>query len=369
MKKKVVVPRPAVEGMTPLVTEWPDLTSAELCQRLGRESVHKLSFNESPYGPSPMAVEAMRDAACRVNVYSDMEAKDLRRKIAARFGLGLDQVFVGNGGDEAIGLLVSAFVSSGDEVLMPWPTFGQYAASTILMDGVPVKISVRRTDQKADLTSMLAAITDRTKMIFLCNPNNPTGVAVYGNELRSFLRSVPSHVLVCLDEAYAEFATDPDFVSGIDLQREFPNVAVIRTFSKIYGLAGIRVGYGVATAEIIENVQRVRSPFNVNSLAQIGAMAALDDAEFIRSVAKKNADQRQWLTERLQELDWKVIPSQTNFLFADTGRDAVAIAEAARAEGFVFRAAAWGYPTFLRISLGTPEQNKALAEVLKKIKG
>ena len=367
MKQKVIAPRTAVEAMTPLVTEWPDLTQAELCGRLGRESIHKLSFNESPYGPSPKAVEAMREAACRVNCYSDMEAKDLRRKIAGQFGLKLDRVFVANGGDEAISLLAAAYVSPGDEALMPWPTFGQYAASTTLMDGVPVRVPVRQEDQKVNLAAIQSAITDRTKLIFLCNPNNPTGIAVYGEELRNFLQSVPSRILVCLDEAYAEFVTDTAFVSGIDLQQEFPNLAVIRTFSKIYGLAGIRVGYGIAAPEIVENVQRVRSPFNVNSLAQSGAMAAMDDVSFVRAVAEKNADQRQWLTEQLQQLGWKVFPSQTNFLFVDTGRDAAAIAEAARAEGFVFRAAAWGYPTFLRISLGTPEQNIALAETLKKI--
>lgn len=366
MEKKVT-PRPVVGNMTPLIPELSDLTPDELCERLGRKSIHKLSFNESPYGPSPKAVKAIQDAACRVNVYSDMEGKELRRKIAEKHGQKMENVFISNGGDEAINLLVGAFVSPRDEVLMPWPTFGQYAAATTLMDGVAVKIPVRQADQKVDFDAMLAAITQRTKAIFLCNPNNPTSVAAKRDELRRFIAATPPHVLVCIDEAYAEYATDLDYASGIGLLSDFSHVAVIRTFSKIYGLAGIRVGYGIAGAAIVEQVQRVRAPFNVNSLAQSGALAALNDTEFIHGVRRNNATQRRWLSEQLEKLGWRVFPSQTNFLFVDTGCDASAITASARSEGFVFRAGAWeGYPTFLRISLGSAEQNAALVEIFRK---
>ena len=367
MQKKNVTPRPVVEKIKQVVPGWAERTPVELRRLLDRESVAKMSFNESPYGPSPKAVEAMREAACRTHLYHDMEAKDLRRKIAGRFELAMDNVFVGNGGDEAIALLVNAFVSPGDEVVMPWPTFGQYAAATTIMDGAPIKVPVRSDDLKADLPAMLAAITTRTKIVFLCNPNNPTGVAVDGDDLHAFLQAVPSHVLVGIDEAYADFVAEPAFVSGIELLQEFPNVVVIRTFSKIYGLAGMRVGYGLARPEIVEMIQRVRPLFNVNNLAQEGAMAALDDADFLAMAAQRNAAEREWLTEQLCSLGWKVVPSQTNFLFVDTGRDAAAIADAARAEGIVIRAGGgWGYPTFLRISLGTQAQNTALLAVLKK---
>ena len=302
------------------------------------------------------------------HLYHDMEAKELRQKIAARFQLATGNVFVGNGGDEAIALVVNAFVSPGDEVIMPWPTFGQYAAATTIMDGVPVKVPVRTEDLKADLAAMLAAITARTKILFLCNPNNPTGVAVNGDELRKFLTVVPSHILVGLDEAYAEYVTDSSFVSGIDLLADFPNVVVVRTFSKIYGLAGMRVGYGIARPEIVDMIQRVRHLFNVNNLAQAGAMAALEDVEFIRLAAKSNETERQWLAGQLAGLGWKVVPSQTNFLFVNTGRDAAEIAEKARADGFIIRSGgAWGFPAYLRISLGTHEQNASLVAVLKKL--
>ena len=368
MNKRQVAPRTVVETIKPYSPGWPDRTPAELCRLLERDEVAKLSFNESPYGPSPRAVQAMQQAACQVHLYYDMEAKALRQKIADHNGVAMENVYIGNGGDEAIALLVNAFVAPGDEVVLPWPTFGQYANASTIMDGTPVKVPVRKDDLRADLPAMLAAITSRTKIVFLCNPNNPTGVAVGGEELRAFLAAIPSHVLVGLDEAYIDYVDDAGFVSGVSLLAEFPNVVTIRTFSKVYGLAGMRVGYGIGQQEVVTMVQRVRPLFNVNTLAQFGAMAALDDAEFVEMSVRQNAVQRQWLSQRLTEMGWRVLPSQTNFVFVDTGVDAAPLADAARAAGFIIRAGAgWGYPSFLRISLGTPEQNAALVEVLKKV--
>jgi histidinol-phosphate aminotransferase len=366
MKMKKATPRPVVETIKPYAPGWSDHTPAELCRLLQRDSVAKLSFNESPYGPSPKAVVAMQEAACQVHLYHDMEAKELRQKIADRHGVTVDSIYIGNGGDEAIALLVNAFVSPGDEVIMPWPTFGQYANATTIMDGIPVKVPVRSEDLKADLEAMIAAVTPHTKIIFLCNPNNPTGVPVDGAELREFLDSVPSHILVGVDEAYFEFVQDPSFVSGVELLREYPNLVTIRTFSKIYGLAGMRVGYGIAHPDIAPLIQRVRPLFNVNTLAQVGALAALDDTEFVEMAKAKNAAERDYLTGQLTEMGWRVIPSQTNFIFVDTGREAALLADAARSAGIIIRAGGgWGYPTYLRISLGTHEQNEALVEVLK----
>ncbi len=367
MIKRQVAPRTVVETIKPYSPGWPDRTPAELCRLLERGEVAKLSFNESPYGPSPLAIRAMQEAASQVHLYYDMEAKALRQKIADRSGVGLGNVYIGNGGDEAIALLVNAFVEPGDEVVLPWPTFGQYANAATIMDGVPVKVPVRCDDLRADLPAMLAAITPRTKIIFLCNPNNPTGVVVSGDELRAFLAAIPSHVLVGLDEAYIDYVADDTFVSGLSLLGEFPNVVTIRTFSKVYGLAGMRVGYAIGHSDVVSLVQRVRPLFNVNTLAQIGAMAALDDAEFIGASVRQNAAQRQWLSEKLTDLGWRVLPSQTNFVFVDTGREAAPLADAARAAGIIIRAGAgWGYPSFLRISLGTSQQNAALVAVLKK---
>ena len=368
MIKRQVTPRTVVETIKPYMPGWPDRTPAELCQLLARDEVAKLSFNESPYGPSPMAVQAMQQAACQVHLYFDMEAKELRQKIAEKHSVSMDHVYIGNGGDEAIALLVNAFVSPGDEVIMPWPTFGQYANATTIMDGIPVKVPVRSDDLRADLAAMLAAVTERTKIIFLCNPNNPTGVTVTGKALREFVAAIPSHIIVGLDEAYYDYVEAPDFLSGLALLAEYPNVAVIRTFSKIYGLAGMRVGYAIANPDIVTLVQRVRPLFNVNTLAQFGAMAALDDLEFVRVSAERNATERAWISQQLTKLGWRVFPSQTNFVFVDTGREAAPLADAARQAGIIIRAGAgWGYPTFLRISLGTHEQNAALVDILKNV--
>ena len=368
MIKRQVTPRTVVETIKPYMPGWPDRTPVELCQLLARDEVAKLSFNESPYGPSPMAVQAMQQAACQVHLYFDMEAKELRQKIAEKHSVSMDHVYIGNGGDEAIALLVNAFVSPGDEVIMPWPTFGQYANATTIMDGIPVKVPVRSDDLRADLPAMLAAVTERTKIIFLCNPNNPTGVTVTGKALREFVAAIPSHIIVGLDEAYYDYVEAPDFLSGLALLAEFPNVAVIRTFSKIYGLAGTRVGYAIANPDIVTLVQRVRPLFNVNTLAQFGAMAALDDREFVRFSAERNAAERAWISQQLTKLGWRVFPSQTNFVFVDTGREAAPLADAARQAGIIIRAGAgWGYPTFLRISLGTHEQNAALVDILKNV--
>ena len=368
MTGKKVAPRAVVGSIQPFCPGIPDLTADEICRELCRDEVVKLSFNESPYGPSPKAVSAMCAGAARTHLYHDSEAKDLRGKIADHFGLTPDHVFIGSGGDEAIALLVNAFVSPGDEVIVPWPTFGQYGKATTIMDGVTVRVPIRPTDLAADLEAMIAAVTPKTKIIFLCNPNNPTGVLIRANELRGFLTCIPPNVLVGLDEAYAEFVADPDFLSGITLTEEFPNVAVIRTFSKIYGLAGMRIGYTIAHPDIVAMAQRVRPLFNVNTLAQLGAVAALDDQEFVSASAKRNAEERTKLTAALQGLGWRVIPSETNFIFVDTGKDAQAVAAAAKADGYIIRPGApWGFPSFIRISLGTPEQNDRMIEILKSV--
>ncbi|NMC32209.1 MAG: histidinol-phosphate transaminase [Veillonellaceae bacterium] len=365
MLNKEARPRPIVTAINPYEPGWADRTPMELCHLLNRDSVSKLSFNESPYGPSPKAVAAMQAAAGEVHRYHDMEAKELRQKIANHHSVAVDCVYIGSGGDETISLLVNAYVSPGDEVVIPWPTFGQYLNAATIMDGITVKVPVRQDDLKADLDGMLAALTPRTKIIFLCNPNNPTGVPVNGPDLRTFLRAVPENILVGLDEAYAEFVTDPSFVSGIQCMAEFSNVVVIRTFSKIYGLAGMRVGYGIARPEIVNMIQRVRPLFNVNNLAQFGAMAALDDHEHLDRVKADNTQERIWLGAQLAALGIRVVPSQTNFLFVDTGLESQPLVDAARNAGFIIKSGAgWGFPTFLRISLGTHEQNEGLLAVL-----
>ncbi|EGO64372.1 histidinol-phosphate transaminase [Acetonema longum] len=361
-----IEPRSVVKELHAFHPAMPDRTRSELRQMLGREEIVKLSFNESPYGPSPKAVAAIQAAAGQIHCYPDAEGKTLRTQIASFYTLEADMVYLGNGGDETITLVTQGFLSPGEEAIIPQPTFEQYAFAARLAGGIPVRVG-RGSDMRTDLPGMLAAVTPRTKMIFLCNPNNPTGMLIRGAELRSFLRQVPEHVMVVLDEAYGEFVTDPAFVSGIQLLAEFPNVLTIRTFSKVYGLAGLRLGYGIARAETVSLLQRVRSPFNVNCLVLAAAISALDDTDFVASVARRNSLERERLTREFTVLGFKVYPSQTNFLFVDLGFDSTGLCGSLARDGIIIRpGTGWQLPTFVRISIGSSEQNSLLLAAVKK---
>jgi histidinol-phosphate aminotransferase len=276
-------------------------------------------------------------------------------------------VFLASGADEAISLLTLGFLNPEEAVIVPQPTFCQYAAAATLAGGMPAAVAVL-PDLTTDFIGMLAAITSATKVIFVCNPNNPTGIVEGEARLRSFLSQVPSHILVVLDEAYAEYVSRPDFVSGISLLTEFSNILVIRTFSKLYRLAGLRLGYGIANEKIVSVIERVRNPFNVNSLALAAAEAALDDREFRQQVVRKNRQQRERLTREFATLGFTVYPSETNFLFVDTHTDSEKLCKALIAEGIIIRSGlGWGRPSFARISIGSQEQNDRLLACLQRI--
>lgn len=347
----------SMRGFTPGL---PDKTLPELRRSLGIEQVDKLSFNESPYGASPLAVAAIQRAAEYVHRYHDPEGKILKGKLAALYGVDPSMTYLGSGADEAVSLLMQAFLNPGEEVIMQKPTFGQYASATTLAGGIPVRVPVR-ADLTTDFMGMLAAITEATKMIFVCNPNNPTGLAEGKDALQAFLQQVPDRILVVLDEAYAEFVSRVDYVSGIALLNEFSNLVVVRTFSKVYGLAGLRLGYGIANRELVDVVNRVRNPFNVNCLALAAAEAALDDSAFCQQAIQDNQQQRQRLTEAFTALGWKVFPSETNFLFVDTHTDSVALCQDLAAQGILIRPGhGWERPSFVRVSVGSKEQNDRL---------
>lgn len=361
-----IEPRSVVKELHAFHPAMPDRTRSELRQMLGREEIVKLSFNESPYGPSPKAVAAIQAAAGQIHCYPDAEGKALRTQIASFYNLKADMVYLGNGGDETITLIAQGFLSPGEEAIIPQPTFEQYAFAARLAGGIPVRVGLG-PDMRTDLPGMLAAITPRTKVIFLCNPNNPTGLLIGKQELRDFLRQAPGHVLVVLDEAYGEFVTDPQFVSGIKLLDEFPNILTIRTFSKVYGLAGLRLGYGIARPEIISLLQRVRSPFNVNCLVLAAATAALDDTDFAASVVRRNSQERERLTREFAALGFTVYPSQTNFLFVNLGFDSTGLCGSLARDGIIIRSGTgWQLPAFVRVSIGSPEQNSLLLAAMKK---
>ncbi len=328
----------------------------------------KLSSNENPLGPSPKALAALRAAVDQVHRYPDSASLALRQALAARAGLGVEHVTCSNGSDELVLLLCLAFLEPGDEALMAEGTFISYLLRTLELGARPLRVPLQAYTH--DLAAMAEAITPRTRLIFVCNPNNPTGTAVGVDAVRAFLARVPDDVLVVMDEAYVEFATRPDYPDLLpELRDGRTNLVLLRTFAKIYGLAGLRLGYAYGHPELIAYMERVRPTFNVNLLAQIAGIAALDDREHVaRSRAHADASRRFFMAE-LQALGLAPIPSETNFVACAVGDDG-AVSDALRDQGYtVTPLAGWGLPGLIRVSFGTEAQNQGFIAALRTVLG
>ena len=336
----------------------------ELQRELGLARVIKLASNENPLGPSPKALAVLADAAKTLHRYPDGGAFRLRTALADRWKVSLDQVILGNGSDEIIGLLARAFLSPGDEAVMADNTFVIYKMEVTAAHGVPVIVPLK--DGRHDLTAMAKAITPRTKLLFVCNPNNPTGTMVSATEMDALMAKVPAHAIVVLDEAYCEYARDPHFPDGLGHVRREHNVIVLRTFSKIYGLAGLRIGYGVTTAEIAGYLNRVRPPFNTNSLAQRAALAALGDEEHVAKSRALNQTEMAGVRAGLIALGLQPLPSEANFLYFDAGRDGRIVFEALLREGVIVRHIEGNH---VRVTIGLPEENRQFLQALKQVLG
>lgn len=362
--------RQALTGIKPYV---PGKPIEEVQREFGLTDVIKLASNENPFGPSPAAVEALKNSLTSVNLYPDGSHYQLRQELAEFHGLDADCFIVGNGSDEVLKLLAETFISEGDEGIMADPSFSEYDFAVTLMGGKMVKVPVDE-NFGLDLQAMAGAINDRTKLIFLCNPNNPTGTIVSGQEIEAFLEKVPENIVVVFDEAYYEYVEDSGYRSGLEFLKEGrKNVIVLRTFSKIYGLSGLRVGYGMAQPDLIQWVNRAREPFNVNSLAQLGARAALKDTEYVTKSGRLNREGREYIYREFQTRGIKYVPSHSNFIFADVGVDSKALFASMLKKGVIIRTGdIFGYPTFIRVTVGTPEENKrfiaALDESLKELR-
>lgn len=331
------------------------------------DEVLRLASNENQLGPAPKAQEAMERALLDGHLYPDASTTALREKLAELYKVQPEQVMTGNGADNVISLVISAYINEGDEVLYCSPTFPAYRSSTLLMGGTPVEIPLK-DGVTFDLDSLQAKITDKTKLIFICNPNNPTGTVVEAERLKQFVKEVPDYVTVVLDEAYIEYVKDESYVTGIDFFHEGYNVITIRTFSKFYSLAGLRVGYAIASEAILEPVLRLREPFACNRIAVAGAMATLDDTTFTKEHFNMNEAGKQFLTKAMNKLDFVVTPSATNFLFVDVKRNANQLFEDLLQRGIIVRpCTGWGYDEHIRVSIGTKEQNDLLINTLKAI--
>ncbi len=354
--------RPAVFRIPPYV---PGKPIEEVQRELGLTDVIKLASNENPLGPSPKALAALAAGAAGVALYPDAGAVLLREALAARIGFDPAQIIVGNGSDEIIRLAAEALLGPHDEAVICEPTFGEYLYAVRLLGATPVLV---RAEQGQDLRAVAAAVTPRTRMVFVCNPNNPTGTIVNRTDLAAFLAGLPSGILVVYDAAYREYAADPEYADGYEFLRQGAPILVLRTFSKVYGLAGLRVGYGVGPADLVALLYRVKEPFNVNLLAQKAALAALDDAAHVAESVAKNAEGRERLYRGLARLRLGYLPSLANFVLVDLGREAQGVYEALLRRGVIVRpASVFGFPQRIRVTVGTGAQIDRFLAALEEV--
>lgn len=357
--------QPGVQKLSPYVPGKPvDELAREL--NLDPDTIVKLASNENPLGPSPKAVEAIKAQLDELTRYPDGNGFALKQKLAERCGVTISQVTLGNGSNDILELVARAYLAPGLNAVFSEHAFAVYPIATQAVGAQAIAVPARHWGH--DLPAMLAAIDENTRVVFIANPNNPTGTWFGADELDEFLAAIPERVLVVLDEAYIEYAGDGDLPDGLKYLASHPNLLVSRTFSKAYGLAALRVGYAICSAQIADVLNRVRQPFNVNSLALAAACAALDDEDFLARSRACNAAGMRQLEAGFRQLGLDWIPSRGNFIAVDFGRDAAPINQALLQDGVIVRpVTGYGMPTFLRVSIGTEAENARFLDVLSKV--
>jgi histidinol-phosphate aminotransferase len=340
----------------------------ELERELGLTDAIKLASNENPLGPSPRALAAIRDALATLHRYPDSHAYYLKEDLARHLGLVPQQLILGNGSDEVLDLLVRALVGPGGEVVSTTHTFLMYGLITQAVGGffrpVPLK------EMRVDLPAVARAVTSQTRLIIVNNPNNPTGTAFRRQEWEDFLAAIPSTATVVLDEAYIDFADDPDVPTCLDYLSEDRPLVGLRTFSKAYGLAGLRIGYGFGPSELMDYLNRLRMPFNVNRLAQVAARAALQDAAFVTQTREMVLAGKDLIYRGLERLGLTFIPTQANFVLIRVPRPGQEVYQAMLRQGVIIRAMdSYGFPDHIRVNMGRPDENRRFLEALEKVLG
>jgi histidinol-phosphate aminotransferase len=331
----------------------------------GEEGLVRLSANENPLGPSTKALDAISAVLKDINRYPNGAGEGLKEKLGRQWEIFPDHIILGNGSNEIFELAARTFLQHGDEVLLAEPTFAYYRIAA-QAQGARV-VSVAHRDFKIDLAGIARQVTSKTKLIFLSNPNNPTGTIFTRSELDDFLHRLPSHVVVIMDEAYGEYVTAPDYPRPQEYQDGERWIITTRTFSKFYGLAGLRIGYGMARKGLIEQMEKVRQPFSVNLLAQRAAEAALEDADHREATALLNTEGMNYLCSELGRLGISFVPSEANFVLVHFGTHAPRVLEALLQEGIVVRGmAGYGLGEYLRITIGLPEENTKLVKALEQ---
>ncbi|MFQ5441181.1 MAG: histidinol-phosphate transaminase [Thermodesulfobacteriota bacterium] len=359
-KTNLVVP----EHIRSIVPYPPGKPLAELERELGISGSIKLASNENPLGPSPKAVEALRGELGGLNRYPDGSCYYLKRKLSERLDVDPEWIVPGNGSNEVIELLVRAFLPYGAEAVMGEPSFAVYPLAVKAAGGLSVRVPLK--DMRHDLEAMSRAINERTRIVFIANPNNPTGTIVSAGQLDAFMERVPEGVIVCIDEAYYEYVQSGDFPDSLKYIREGRPVILLRTFSKIYGLSGLRVGYGVARPEITDFLNRVRQPFNVNSLAQSAALSALDDTEHIRKSVENNKSGLDYLFTEIKAMGLGAVPTEANFFLIKVGEGKKVYERLLRLGVIVRPMGSYGLDEYIRVTVGLPEENKRFVTALRE---
>jgi len=356
--------RPHISKLKPY---QPGKPVEELERELGISGAIKIASNENPHGPSPKALAAMREKLDEMNRYPDGAAWELREKLAERFAVDAGQLVFGCGADEVLELLAKSFLAPGDEVVYAWPSFAMYPVVVAGMGATGVQVPLN-DDLVHDLPAMSRAVTARTKMVVLCNPNNPTGTSFGRDAFDAFVASLPGEVVLVVDEVYIEFAAREDFPDTLSLLASRPGTISLRSFSKLYGLAGLRIGYGLCDLELAGILDRARHPFNVSRLAEIGAVAALDDTAHVETTLGRNREGADLLTRELEALGVRVWPTDTNFLLIRTEATGAETYEGLLREGVIVRPLpGTGLDHHVRVTIGTPEENERLVKCMRKL--
>ncbi|SEF59632.1 histidinol-phosphate aminotransferase [Caloramator fervidus] len=338
----------------------------EVKREFGLKEVIKLASNENPLGCSPLVCEVIKGLAGQVNLYPDSSNFDLKNELAKELNVEPEMLFLGTGSDSIIRAICSVFIDPGDESIMGEISFQRYEDNTKIMGGNVIKVPMK--NYKLDVEKMVQSITDKTKVLWFCSPNNPTGPIIKRQELLSVIDKIPKSVILVMDEAYYEYVDDPEYPQTINLLEKYPNVIILRTFSKAYGLAGLRVGYGIANENIAKYINSVIGPFDVNLIAQSAAIAALKDKEFLRKVVKLNKESREYFYYEFSKMGLEYIESQANFVMVNLKVDDKIVFNELLKRGVIVRP---GYlfemPGWLRVSTGTMEQNEKFILALKDV--
>ena len=355
------------EYIRSLVPYAPGKPIEEVEREIGIANSIKLASNENPLGPSPLALEAMRQKMAQLHLYPDGDCFYLKSALTAKLHVSPEQLIFGNGSNEIIELAIRTFMRAGDEAVMARQAFVVYKLVVQAAGGISTEVPLR--DFTHDLEAIGKAISPKTRIVLLANPNNPTGTIYRKSQWETFLKQVPPELLIIVDEAYFEYVEAVDYPNSLDYHQPGKTLLTLRTFSKLYGLAGLRIGYGIADKEIISVMHRVRQPFNVNALAQWAALAALDDREHVRRSLESNHQGRQYLTREFARLGIEYVPSHANFILLRVGKGED-VFNRLLAQGIIVRPmAGYQFPEYIRVTIGTMDENRKFLDGLKKAVG